>query len=129
MRFPSYTRIELLLVVAMIGLLASCATPMGTSDQAWSQAMTRNTQLRLVSSQAATAGKLSKADLTEALKRNDEVRALLDRSRQESSIRRGLSVNSAKGKLSELESFLKSKGVVVPPPQEQKVSQPSKKEK
>lgn len=122
MKSPSYTRIELLLVVALLGLLVGCATSLGTSDQAWSEAMTRNTQLRLASSQAASAGKLSKADLAESLKRNDEIRALLDQSQKESGVKRAALVNNAQQKLTELETLLKSKGVTPP----LKSSQPKK---
>jgi len=119
-----YVSIQLLLFVA---LLAACTT-LGSSDKAWGEAMTRNTQLRVASSQATTAGKLSKADLAEALKRNDEIRALLDRSQTENSVNRTVMVNSARSKLTELENFLKSKGVETAPASQPKSSQPMKKE-
>jgi hypothetical protein len=126
-----FTSIELVLALAFIVMLQSCASILGTTDQDWREAMTRNTELRTTSSQAATAGKLSKADLAETLKRNDEIRALLDRSRKENSVSRTMSIRSAKSKLTDLEAFLKGKGVQVPaqaaPPKSS--SQPTKKEK
>lgn len=126
-----FSTVELVLAMAFIVMLQSCASVLGTTDQDWREAMTRNTELRTASSQAATAGKLSKADLAETLKRNDEIRALLDRSRKENAVSKSVSIRSAKSKITELEGFLKGKGVQVPaqaaPPKSS--SQPTKKEK
>jgi hypothetical protein len=127
----NFTAVELILALAFIVMLQSCASILGTTDQDYREAMTKNTQLRTTSSQAATAGKLSKADLAETIKRNDEIRALLDRSRKENSVSRSASVLRAKSQLNDLESFLKGKGVQVQAPAAppKSSSQPAKKEK